>query len=238
MQIAIVNQSHTITDAQVAAAAVDLNTQIQRDVGPAWNVSGAVFACVRGIAPPPGAAQVLVLDDSDQPGALGYHSVTPQGRPIAKVFAHTDQLHGLSWTVTTSHEVVEMIVDPLCVQAAQIGQSSFAAWEACDPCEADRFGYLIGTTHVSDFVLPAWFTRGPGPYDFGHHITAPLSLLPGGYMSVWAPGAGWTQKFAETDDGSISRLAQSTRNELRNSVWLGVETPPAPVSGVGQSDPT
>ena len=39
--------------------------------------------------PPPTAEewQIVVLDNSDQAGALGYHDYTPSGKPVAKVFA-------------------------------------------------------------------------------------------------------------------------------------------------------
>lgn len=216
MQIALVNQSTVLSDAEVAVAAGALSLQASRDVLAGWGVSATVFPSVRGQAIPPGAAQVLLLDDSDQPGALGYHDVTPGGMPVAKVFARTDKTDGLSWTVTASHEIVEMIVDPDCTRAEQIGPAAFGALEACDPCEADRYGYWIGQTLVSDFILPAWFhPRSKGPFDFGRHITRALSLLPGGYASTWTASAGWTQKHAALIEGVKSRRGRGGRLAFR-----------------------
>jgi len=37
---------------------------------------------------------VVVLDNSDQAGALGYHDLTSAGLPISKVFAGTDKQYG------------------------------------------------------------------------------------------------------------------------------------------------
>ena len=49
---------------------------------------------------------MLVLDTSDQAGALGYHDVTPQGLPLGKVFAKTGTLPGVvclaGYTTTAS----------------------------------------------------------------------------------------------------------------------------------------
>src|SRR5437764_160004 len=47
--------------------------------------------------------QIVVLDDSDQAGALGYHDFTVNGRPIAKVFARDDARYGADFDVTLLH---------------------------------------------------------------------------------------------------------------------------------------
>ena len=53
------------------------------------------------------------MDDSDQAGALGYHDLTSAGLPMGKVFARTDLQNNLSWTVTVSHELLEILGDPM-----------------------------------------------------------------------------------------------------------------------------
>jgi hypothetical protein len=73
------------------------------------------------------------------------------------------------------------------------------AYEVCDACEADKFGYDINGTTVSDFVTPAWFEafRAPGSaqFDFRKQIGRPFELLDGGYIGVYdvATGSGWHQ---------------------------------------------
>jgi hypothetical protein len=57
-----------------------------------------------------------------------------------------------TWTVQLSHEVVEMLVDP-----------DLTGDEVCDPVEEDA--YRLDGVWVSDFVTPAWFTGGGGPFD-------------------------------------------------------------------------
>jgi len=58
--------------------------------------------------------------------------------------------------------------------------------EACDPCEANQYAYLIQGIAVSDFITPHFYdsvaTAGTR-YSFGGHITRPREVLPGGYIS-------------------------------------------------------
>jgi len=216
-RIAIVNESTVLTDAEVALTTKALNKQLTTDFNPRWGTNAHCYFYPAGHAVPATAWELHILDDSDVAGALGYHDVTAAGLPLGKVFAKTDQKYGLSWTVTASHEILEMVLDPECVRAAQTGAQQFVAFEMCDPCEADKFGYLIDGIMVSDFVLPNYFTPGdPGPYDFGQHITAPLQLLPGGYIGMWTPSSGWTQKTAETMTDN-SRLKTAHRISRRGT---------------------
>jgi hypothetical protein len=214
-QIAVLNKSTVLTDAVVAAAVPDFALQLSRDFLPAWGLTASVDFFAEGQEIPAAAWQVLVLDDSDQAGALGYHDLTASGQPQGKVFAKTDLDNSLSWTVTMSHELLEMVADPDLVLCAQVGDKSFASVEVCDPCEADCYGYLINATIVSDFILPSWYQpNATGPFDFAHHHDAPLTLLPGGYVSIWTPEGNWSQKTAANE--APSRAPTSQRMEMRN----------------------
>jgi hypothetical protein len=89
IQIAVMNQSSVLTDAQVQAAVNPLQTQVTRDFFPIWGVDATLAFIAQGTAPPGGTWWLTVFDDSDQANALGYHDVTNEGLPIAKVFAVT-----------------------------------------------------------------------------------------------------------------------------------------------------
>src|SRR5207244_6897591 len=124
-----------------------LQTQVQRDFAPVWGIDADLSFVPQDSAPPSGAWWLVILDNSDQAGALGYHDVTNQGMPLGKVFAATDQQFGSQWTATASHELLEMLGDPeinltVFVQSSQSAGVLYA-YEVCDACEADQFGYNI-----------------------------------------------------------------------------------------------
>jgi hypothetical protein len=127
--------------------------------------------------------------------------------PIGKVFAASDLKAGTSWSVTASHELLEMLADPninltVFVQNADTAGTLYA-YEVCDACEDDRFAYKVNDVLVSDFVYPAWFesfrAEGSAQFDRGNQIQNPLGLLAGGYIGVFSvtDGSGWQQETAE-----------------------------------------
>ncbi len=218
IQVAVINSSSVLTDAQVQAAVPALQTQVHRDFAPVWGIDADLTFVASGSQPPATSWWLSILDNSDQAGALGYHDVTTAGLPLGKVFAGTDLQNNLSWTITASHELLEMLADPeidltVFVQSTA-SQGMIYAYEVCDACEADNLGYQIDNTGivVSDFVYPAWFEsfRQPGStqFDFGSQISAPLQLLAGGYIGVYdvSSGSGWQQQTAEK-----TRLMRSAR---------------------------
>ena len=207
IRVAVINASTVLTDDQVQAAVPALQTQVHRDFAPVWGIDADLSFVASGAQPDPGLWWVIILDNSDQAGALGYHDVTDQGLPLGKVFAGTDLQYGNQWTITTSHELLEMLADPeinltVFVQPSERAGTLYA-YEVCDACEADGLGYDIGGTLVSDFVYPAWFesSRQPGStqFDYANRIQAPLQLLPGGYIGAFdvTTGTGWHQITAQ-----------------------------------------
>ena len=110
--IAVINESTVLTDADVVPVVDALQQQVTNDFRPIWGVDAELTMIAKG-TPPPGTSWWLVmLDDSDQAGALGYHDLTPESLPIGKIFAASDLKAGTSWTVTASHELLEMLADP------------------------------------------------------------------------------------------------------------------------------
>src|SRR5438552_2174232 len=109
IRIALINASTALKDAEVLQALPALQTQVHRDFAPAWGKDADLQFVPSGKRPPPGAWWLSVLDDSDQADALGYHDLTKDGQPLSKVFAGSDMKFGYQWTVTASHELVEML---------------------------------------------------------------------------------------------------------------------------------
>jgi hypothetical protein len=203
--IAVVNQTTVVTDAQVQALVVALQIQVSRDFAPVYGVDAALTFVPKGHTPPPGNWWLLLADTSDQAGALGYHDLTNEGLPIGKAFIKSDIQAGASWTVTVSHELLEMLADPwinltVFVQPTETTGKLYA-YEVCDTCEADHLGYPINGLQVSDFAFPEWWGV-PGSkrrLDFMGHVTRVLQILPGGYIGEFdvTKGGGWTQKTSE-----------------------------------------
>lgn len=244
-QIAVMNQSTVVTDAAAKSATDALQIQVHHDFCPAWGIDADLTFVEKGKTPPKGYWWLVILDNADQAGALGYHDLTDEGLPLGKVFAATDIQYHTEWTVTASHELLEMLGDPDINLAAFVETSPTAgvlyAYEVADACEDDQDGYKIGEVLVSDFVFPAWFESFRAPnstqFDFRNLITAPFQLLPGGYISTYdvKVGGGWTQITAATTTLQYAmRASVGSRRERRRtprSQWI--ESSPVKRSAIG-----
>jgi hypothetical protein len=216
--VAIVNESTVMKDSEVKRIVKALQAQVRRDFAPIWHADAKVEFFKKGTQP----AEAWVLgafDSAESAGYLGYHDVTPAGLPLGKAFVGTDIKHGYQPSVTLSHELLEMLVDPEINLTAQVGDAEFYAYEVADAVEADELGYMIGDVLVSDFVTPAWFGSSfVGPYSFRRNVSKPLELARGGYISVWSPHGGWTQRAAEGHTAShLDRPRVGSRRERRRT---------------------
>lgn len=228
IQISVINASTVVTDDDVRPVVDALQTQVTNDFLPAWGVDAKLTFIPTASAPPPGSWWLSILDDSDQAGALGYHDLTPDGLPLGKVFAATDLKYGNKWSVTASHELLEMLADPninltVFVQKDQTTGILYA-YEVCDACEADGLGYAINSVQVSDFVYPSWFedfrAEGSAQFDQTNQIRKPLQLLAGGYIGVFDvnSGSGWQQITTEKQlTNTLSRGNVGSRRERRRT---------------------
>jgi hypothetical protein len=220
--IDIVNNSTVLSDAQIKAAIVDLQIQLDRDFAPAWGVNATLEFVAKGTTHPATHWVLAIFDTSDQEGALGYHDITSAGLPVGKVFVKDDMKYGLSWTVTLSHEVLEMIIDPYISNCVFVQNSNTTgmlyAYEVCDPVEDDSLGYKINNTLVSDFVYPAWFEgfrkANSTKFDFKNAVTKPFQLAKGGYISQFVVGPnsrGWDQLTANSVPTARNRKGTNSR---------------------------
>jgi hypothetical protein len=112
IQVAVINASTVLTDAQVRDVVPALQLQVHRDLAPACNIDADLTFVPKGAQPPANTWWLAILDDSTQAGALGFHETTTQGMPLGLAFARTAAEDGVNWTVTASHELLEMLVDP------------------------------------------------------------------------------------------------------------------------------
>jgi hypothetical protein len=189
----VTNRATVVTAAEISAAIAAVQTQVALDFIPAWG------------SPAPTTYRLVFLDeDPSVPGALGYHDLEGDV-PVSYILCKTAKDDGVSVSSVLSHEVLEMIVDPITTRVIMedaVGDGkTFTLYmaEVCDAVEQDL--YTINGVQVSNFVLPAWFDpeNKTGPFDFRKKLTKALQLLPGGSYIAFLQGnspTGWNQKQA------------------------------------------
>src|SRR5437899_310358 len=106
MQIALVNQSTAVTDAEVETIAEACNSQLQNEVAAAWAISDPLGVSTK---PDSSAYPFFFVDEiPEAPGALAYHYVQDNGVPAGKIGVKVTQKAGDSVSSATSHEAVEL----------------------------------------------------------------------------------------------------------------------------------
>ncbi|MER7179601.1 hypothetical protein ABT404_08965 [Streptomyces hyaluromycini] len=222
--LALVSQTQHITPSQLTRVAAALQKQALRDFAPIWNIHATVDAFDTLHDVPPGYWPMIVKDDIQQPGAAGVH-LDHNGQPLSLI-EYSD-----SWSMTTSHEMLEMLGDPSGSRLVA-GQSpnpdqgvvEFLV-EVADPSEAPENGYTINGLLVSDFFTPHFYDPVAAPgvrYSFTGKLDGPRKILPGGYISWHDPVSDhWFQQvWFDTpqpefrDLGRLTAVAGSLRSAI------------------------
>ena len=194
IQVGLVDTTGKLDPELVQSVAAALNIQVMRDLPQFWNVQATVRYLPDAKKIPAGVWPVKLVHKLP-PGEGGVHS-DKHKQPYALVIANPGSDE---WTIDASHETLEMLVDPygnklqssrsisIVGNGVKDGNGEFNYLvEACDPCEADEFGYSIQGVAVSDFITPHYYdpVTSPGTrYSFTGAIKAPRQLLKGGYIS-------------------------------------------------------
>jgi hypothetical protein len=223
-EIAVLNRSSVATDDQVHTIVDAAQQDLNQNFAPGWRLIAPKLTFVphTDLSSWKDKPNLVVLDTSDEATALGYHDLTPDGLPLGKAFAKTDALYGALLSVTLTHELWEMIVDPdiqLVVEDDQ-RRGIFVAYESADAVEDDRYAHTVNGVKISNFQLPSFFSRkGKGPYDFGHVLSKPFQLAHGGYESYWTANGGWKQRTMREDASVLAadRPKVGSRRERRRT---------------------
>jgi len=155
----------------------------------------------------------IVFLDAYRDGTLeGFHDLTPDGLPLAKVYVKNvfelkDQV-----SVATSHELAEMLVDPAAnLYSTGPRPNRHYDYEVADPVEEHTF--KIDGIAMSDFVYPAYFEtfHKPGSVRFDRMgiLKRPFQLDPGGYQSYFSGGK------EHTEWGSPAKKARFQQEDRR-----------------------
>ena len=196
--IACFNKASTPLGVDFDSLIAAMQTYVDQFVAPIWGTPAKLVKSTDFLKD---TWAMVFLDDADAPGALAYHDLTPGGLPLSKVFVRTTiQNHDLV-SVSASHELVEMLVDPA-INMYTTGPNAklMYAYESADPVEALTFP--VNGIDMSDFVYPAYFEvfRKPGSVKFDelNKISKPFEILTGGYQIIFKNGK-WTQVFASVE---------------------------------------
>ncbi len=214
-QVALVSESDNINPGGLARVGAALQKQASRDLVQFWQIKAVVASFPTLEDVPIGFWPIILKDDIDTAGAAGVHE-DQDGQPFALVTA-SDQLE--VWSLTTSHEMIEMLVDPFgnrLVPAdspkADQGRVQILV-EACDPSEAAEFAYTVNGILVSDFYSPRYFDPIAAPgvrYSFTGAIEEPRQVLRGGYLS-WhdiASDMWWQETWFSGNSPTFRNLGQ------------------------------
>jgi hypothetical protein len=210
--IALISETTAVRFANLVPVAAAIQKQVARDMGPIWNIQATVDAFDKLENVPLDYWRVIIRDDIGAFGQSGFHR-TSLNQPYAFVQFDDD------WSITASHEVLEMLVDPsgnrLVAGASLIagqGRVNYLV-EICDPVQADT--YTVNDIRVCDFYTPQYFdpvnTTG-ARYSFTGTLTGPRQVRKGGYLAFHDPvGGHWfQQQWFDTANPEIVDLGQDT----------------------------
>lgn len=238
MIITVVNRSKTIADEKVLNVVRAINRQIKEDFEPYWSL-GATLRLEGAVGGQPdklklpemrGDAILYLSDKTDVADALGYHEANCRGIPYGFVFTDLCKKLNENWTVTLSHEALELIGDAqgnLLVQGphpSNPNKEVFHWFEMCDAVQSQF--YLIDGVEVSNFVLPLYFTieeQEGGRNDFLGQLTKGKGLCSFGvskdsYIGYYDPQTGAHETYNAPND---KIAAQRAKLKADNKVGRG-----------------
>ena len=249
INVSVINKSTIDSDEIKKCMEEALQPQVSKEFFEAWNVDAKLTFVDNPSNSPNGTWWLVILNDTDQDDWFGYH-VTSAGFPLAKVFARTIQKQNKSWSITASHELLEMLADPTInrmvskrkftpadLPAKGEKQADFYVLEVCDPVAPDECGYDKGGFMVSDFVLPSWFeSNGQPPYDKNPSVSKlsqPFTSVSGGYHGFYSSQDGWQLVTPAKLSEYREKMKDHGRYWLRKqpgSIWT-----PVPKSALGKN---
>jgi hypothetical protein len=209
-----------------------MQAYVDQYVAPVWGTPAKLIKSTDFVA---GAWAMVFLDNADQPGALAYHDLTPDGLPEAKVFVQTTLQNNDLVSVSASHELVEMLVDPATnLMTTGPDPKTVYAYESADPVEESNFP--VNGIPMSDFVYPAFFEsfRKPGSVQFDqlNQVMQPFQILSGGYQIIFKNGK-WTQVFGSAE--KEQRFTREDRRGHRSEQRMKDKLTPANVSEIAKA---
>ena len=214
MLISLINRSKTVPDSRVLEVARAINRQLKEDFEPYWGFGGSLrlegpigpSMQVNSPSEMRGDAAMYLVDGTNAMEATGWHQANFRDIPYGVVFLGLcDKIHE-DWSVTLSHETMELIGDPMCNLLVEGNhpldrrRRVFHLFEMCDAVQAEW--YLVDGVAVSNFVLPSYFSLGEqdgrrndflGTKHNGQTLRS-FGMNPGAYLNIFDAKSGkWSQ---------------------------------------------
>jgi hypothetical protein len=228
MLISVINHTDgQIQDDEIQGTLRAINRQIRDDFEPYWSMGGELRLEGRSASKPDettladmrGEAVIYLWNTADVDDAMGYHEANYRGIPYGFVFTAVAKELGEPWSVTLSHEALEIIGDPevnLLVKGPHPTKRHhvFHWYEMCDAVQAET--YSIDGVAVSNFVLPLYFTGEEelgGRNDFlgrahnGETLRS-FGVNPGGYIGYYDPKTGKHSTYNHAKDTVATQRAK------------------------------
>ena len=244
MIITIINHTDgQVTDEELQRVVRAINRQIKEDFEPYWSLSAILRLEGRSTERPEtvevadmrGDAIIYLWNEADIPGALGYHFQNNRGIPFGFVFTSLANELGEPWSVTLSHEALELLADPetnILVMGPHPSENRYVFhwYEMCDAVQAET--YEIDGVAVSNFVLPLYFTGTRDTDEVGARndflgrsyagrTLSSFGINPGGYVGFFDPKIGDHDTFSIKGDAiaqmrvQVKSQAKQARRSLR-----------------------
>jgi len=156
-------------DADVTPGVAALQERVTNGFRPVGGTDAQLTIVRKGTKPSYGSWWIVLLNDSDQANALGYHDLATEGLPVGKVFAVSDLNAGTSSTVPPATNCWNCWATPNINLTVFVQNGNMAgilnAYEVCEVCEttASVTRSIISCCRIS-FTrrgLKAFGRRGP-----------------------------------------------------------------------------
>lgn len=229
-RITIALLTPAITDAELRKVVDAITVQINQHFAPEWKHT-ALLSVTRpkltaGKAPIHAATDAVIYigetHTDPNTGAQfvqGYHDKNIAKKAYGFVYLDVCALYKEHWSVTLSHEVLELLADPTAIMTVDDGRpdgrpGARYALEVCDPTQGDH--YDINGVSVCNFVTRQFF-GAPGASPDMNYLKLPqdeLSPRPKGYIQysdasgvhqLWGKSVSSTQKAARQQLGTYRR---------------------------------
>lgn len=222
MIISVLNMTHgEISDPDLLAAIRAINQQIACDFAPYWHMPAALRLEGSLLQQPRAAlsasvmrgdAVLYVWSATAKGDPEGFHDRNFHGVPYGVVYSEVSEQTGDPWSVTFSHEALELIADPqgnnyVMGPAVHDRRKKVFYWfEMCDAVSSQT--YEIDGIALQNFLLPAYFEPPvPGARtNFLGTDLEPFGIAAQSYLGYYDPEKQ-SQETAHVDPRGAERLA-------------------------------